>query len=319
MNLISIRNEIKNRNKKIQGFTAIEEEGLLLPVTILCGKEAGKTILITGGIHNAEYVGIQAAIQLTELLKPDDITGNIIILPLVNRTGFEHRTMSCVYEDGKNINREFPGSKEGTLAKRICYFMEKELFSQIDYYIDLHCGDGYEELKSYVYCQGKASEEVCQISEKMARQVDVPYIVKSQSGTGGAYNYAGTMGIPGILLERGNLGIWSEREVEADIEDVTKILRMLGFFQDKGQRKNSEAYLITEAFYQNAEKTGCWYPKYRAGDIVEKDAILGEIKDYFGNILETHVAKEKSVILYQTGSLSVLEGETVIAYGKLTD
>lgn len=318
MNLIDLTQALKYRNEKIQGVVEIAEAGVQLPITVICGKEEGKTILITGGIHNAEYVGIQAALELSVFLKPSQISGNIIILPLVNRTGFEHRTRSCVYEDGKNLNREFPGNKEGTLAEKICYYIEKEVFSHIDYYIDLHCGDWHEELKPYVYCQGKADEETCRISEKMARQVNVKYIVQSQNGSGGAYNYAGSLGIPGILLERGNLGLWSQDEVKEDILDVKRILRTMGFLVSSAFEKTDQI-LITEAFYEEAGKTGCWYPRHRAGDIVEENEVLGEIRDYFGNLLERHIAKARSVILYQIASLSVLEKETVIAYGKLSD
>jgi len=319
MNVIDLAEALKCRNEKIQGVVEIGEgEHIQLPITVICGKEEGKTVLITGGIHNAEYVGIQAALELSVFLKPSQISGNIIIIPLVNRTGFEHRTISCVYEDGKNLNREFPGNKEGTLAEKICYYIEKEVFSHIDYYIDLHCGDWHEELKPYVYCQGKADEETRRISEKMARQVNVKYIVQSQAGSGGAYNYAGSLGIPGILLERGNLGLWSQDEVKEDILDVKRILRAMGFLVGSAFEKTDQI-LITEAFYEEAGKTGCWYPRHQAGDIVAKNEVLGEIRDYFGNILETHIAKEKSVILYQIASLSVLEKETVIAYGKLSD
>lgn len=58
-------------------------------------------------VHNAEYVGIQAAMQLADELDPKKIAGNIIVIRLMNRTGFEHRTMSLTYEDGKNLNRVF--------------------------------------------------------------------------------------------------------------------------------------------------------------------------------------------------------------------
>lgn len=70
-------------------------------------EKRGETVLISGGVHNAEYVGIQAAMQLADELDPKKIAGNIIVIRLMNRTGFEHRTMSLTYEDGKNLNRVF--------------------------------------------------------------------------------------------------------------------------------------------------------------------------------------------------------------------
>ena len=133
-------------------------------------------------------------------LDPKKIAGNIIVIRLMNRTGFEHRTMSLTYEDGKNLNRVFPGNPNGTLSDRIAYTVVTEFFPKADYYVDLHCGDGFEGLVSYVYCTGAAAPEVAAKSREMAEIAHVDYLVTSMYGTGGAYNYAGSMGIPSILL-----------------------------------------------------------------------------------------------------------------------
>lgn len=317
MRQLTIQTITADSGEKRSGYINIPGTQVMLPVTVVCGHKEGKTVLITGGIHNAEYVGIQAAIEVAELLDPDQIEGNIIIVNLVNRTGFEHRTMSVVYEDGKNLNREFPGNPEGTLGEQICSFMEKEFFSKSDFYIDLHCGDGYEELTPYVYSQGKASEIVRGLSKKMASAVEVPYLVLSSSDRGGAYNYAGALGIPGILLERGCMGAWSREEVRRDIEDVKNILRVMQVLKDGEEAKVFHHKDITEVTYEDSAYTGCWYPCFKAGDIVSKGDVLGIIKDYFGKELDKCIAKHNGVILYQTASLCILENGPMIAYGQL--
>ena len=78
--------------------------------------------------------------------------------------------------------------------------MEEVFFRHADAYIDLHSGDGYEELTPYVYCQGAADPSVAKRSRAMAGQADVPWMVRSGSGSGGAFNRAGALGLPGILL-----------------------------------------------------------------------------------------------------------------------
>lgn len=186
--------------EKVSGWLHIADSGLEIPVSLICGMQDGPTVLVTGGIHNAEYVGIQAAIELREELKPSQMRGKVILFPLVNRTGFEHRTMSMVYEDGKNINREFPGDPSGTLTEQICHTFVDKVFPRVDYYIDLHCGDGYEELYPHVYTLGAASPKVNQASDAMARAVNVKFRYPSQNPSGGSYNQAGSMGVPGILL-----------------------------------------------------------------------------------------------------------------------
>ena len=62
----------------------------------------------------------------------------------------------------------------------------------------------------YVYYAGMASAEVVSISREMAQQADVPYMVCSNVSSGGCYNYAATRGIPSILIERGQMGGWTE-------------------------------------------------------------------------------------------------------------
>lgn len=109
-----------------------------IPVTVIC-RGKGKTLLITAGIHSAEYVGIAAANELCQELSPNSLSreiGRVIIAPLINMSGFSHRTMSMVYEDDKNLNRVFPGRLKGTVADRFCYTVTEELLSRADYYIE---------------------------------------------------------------------------------------------------------------------------------------------------------------------------------------
>ena len=161
--------------EKVSGFVHIIGAEFGIPVTLICGEKEGETVLISGGVHNAEYVGIQAAMQLADELDPKKIAGNIIVIRLMNRTGFEHRTMSLTYEDGKNLNRVFPGNPNGTLSDRIAYTVVTEFFQKADYYVDLHCGDGFEGLVSYVYCTGAAASEVAAKSREMAEIAHVDY------------------------------------------------------------------------------------------------------------------------------------------------
>lgn len=305
------------QGEKQSGWVKVLDTGISLPITIICGKEEGKTVLVTGGIHNAEYLGIQTAIEVAKELDPRFIVGNVIILPLVNRSGFENRTMSVVFEDQKNLNRVFPGTAKGTVAEKISYYIVEEFFERVDFHIDLHCGDGYEELTPYVYCQGKAEEDICQLSKKMAKAVCVPYHVASQTSTGGAYNYAGSCRIPGILLERGGMGTWSMEDVNIYKEDVYNVLRTLTTLKDGKDAVSYKQDTITNVTYENAPYTGCWYPFFQAGERIKKGEVLGVIKDYFGNELSSVYAKHDGVILYQTRSLNVLIDGPVTAYGEI--
>lgn len=302
--------------EKVSGFVRVAGTDIELPVTLIAGDKKGPTVLITGGVHSAEYVGIQTAMEIADEVQPAWLTGNLIILRLMNRTGFEHRTMSMVYEDGKNLNREFPGSPEGSTAEKICHTVVEAFHKKSDYYIDLHCGDGYESLIPYVYCVGAAKPEVVAKARAMAGVVNVRYLVESQTGTGGSYNYAGSCGIPSILIERGSLAIWSKEEVELGKEDVRNVLRHLGVLKGEVSERDYHPVDVGNVIYQNAGHTGCWYPTKKTGDSFKKGEVLGVIKDYFGNVLETCTAQMDGIMLYQVESLCIIEGGSMVAYGE---
>ena len=105
--------------EKKAGWIPVDGTPYRLPVTMICGGD-GKTTLITAGVHSGEHVGVQAVMELAEELRPEDIGGTVILVPIVNVSGYGQRGTSMVWEDGKNLNREFPGNREGTTAEKIC-------------------------------------------------------------------------------------------------------------------------------------------------------------------------------------------------------
>lgn len=300
--------------KIIKDHIHVEGTQLQVPHMLLCGRYSGPTVLITAGIHNAEYVGIQAAIELSGELDVDSLHGNVIVLPLVNRSGFENRTMSMVFEDGKNLNREFPGDKEGSESERLAHLIYEVFIKNADYYIDLHSGDGYESLMPYAYYLGETSVE--EESKKMLDCVDTKYCVRSKCRTGGAYNLASIYGVPSILIERGQLSLFSREEIEADKTDVRNILRCLGVIE--GEFKTFPKSELKE-YSDDAPYTGCWYPEKKVGETFSKGEKLGEIKDYFGKSLHVAFASSDGIILHQCASLNIIKNGPMITYGVLAD
>ena len=290
-----------------------------LPAAVLHGEQPGRTMLITAGVHSGEYVGIQAAIELSQKLKIEKVTGTVIIVKVMNRTAFEKRGGSLGKKKKKDLNRVFPGKEDGTETERLAWTAAKELLPAADYYIDLHSGDDYEQLTPYVYYAGRADREVSAMSRRMAEQVDVPYMVKSDVASGGAYNYAASQGIPSILIERGGMGGWNSEEVRSTRRDVRNILCHLGMYQGQKDYRTYYPLEVTDVCYQDASQDGLWYPCRKPGDMIHRGEKLGEVRDYQGNIKEISIAEFGGVILYQTGSLQVMGDSPMIAYGKVVN
>ena len=312
-----LKNITVQPGEKWSGELELANGDIRLPATVLHGHGTGKTMLITAGVHAGEYVGIQAAIELSQKLKIEKVNGTIIIVKVMNRPAFEARNGSMGLDDGKNLNREFPGNPDGTEMERLAWAISQELQPAADYYIDLHSGDDYEKLTPYVYYAGAAAGEVVSLSRQMAEQVDVPYMVKSNVASGGSYNYAASQGIPSILIERGGMGDWSYEEVSSTRRDVRNILCHMGIYQGVKDFRTYYPLDVADIRYQDAEENGLWYPFKKVGDMIQEGDILGEVRDYEGNVKEVSVAEFDGVLLYQCGTLQVLGNGSMVAYGRI--
>ena len=312
-----LKNITVQPGKKWSGELELANGDIRLPATVLHGHGTGKTMLITAGVHAGEYVGIQAAIELSQKLKIEKVNGTIIIIKVMNRPAFEARNGSMGLDDGKNLNREFPGNPDGTEMERLAWAISQELQPAADYYIDLHSGDDYEKLIPYVYYAGAAAGEVVSLSRQMAEQVDVPYMVKSNVASGGSYNYAASQVIPSILIERGGMGDWTYEEVRSTRRDVRNILCHLGIYQGLKDFRTYYPLDVADVRYQDAEENGLWYPFKKVGDMIQEGDILGEVRDYEGNVKEVSVAEFDGVLLYQCGTLQVLGNGPMVTYGRI--
>ena len=174
-----------------------------------------------------------------------------------------------------------PGNRNGTPAEQIAHQQAVEFQSKADYYLDLHSGGDFTQLAPYVYYVGIAEHEVIQKARKMAKAVCVPYMVCSQQGNPGIYNYAGTCNIPSILVERGCQGIWTRGEVEQYKEDVRNVLRTLGCLNDGKAPIEYAPIEVINVLSHASVYEGCWYPSKDAGERVKLGEKLGEVRDCF--------------------------------------
>src|SRR6266852_9260597 len=134
-------------------FTFADDDGLARyqwPYIAIAGKVSGPTVLVTAGIHAAEYTGIEAAIRLGRAIDPRKVRGRVVIIPLLNRPGFYERSIYVNPEDNDNMNRVFPGRADGTWSERFAHHLLNEIIVRSEYAVDLHAGDMIEDLVPFV-------------------------------------------------------------------------------------------------------------------------------------------------------------------------
>lgn len=284
-----------------------------LPVILMKGKNSGQTLLITAGIHGSEYPGIEAAKRLKQILDPDKLSGNLIILPCVNQAAFFERRAFINPMDGKNLNRCFPGKQDGTESEKIAYALENDFFSAADFYLDFHSGDLPEKLDKFVFVPGVGEARTKAMAREAADYLDLPFGVLSQSRTG-AYNHACLIGVPALLIERGGYGERSETAIDGFLDDTYRILGYLKILNNK-TIDPSRLALLKNIHYLSSSSNGLWTPARSVGDTVKLGEPLGVIEDFFGIVKKQYIAEQAGKILYQNAGLSISQGESLLAYG----
>jgi predicted deacylase len=300
--------------EKKSGWAPVLDTDTTMPFTVINGKEEGKTVLITSGIHGGEYPCIACAMELAQELEPEKISGQVIVFHPVNYEGFIQRRAYIVPGDGKNLNRQFPADKSGTISQKMAYVLTEEYIKHADFHIDMHGGDIPEDLPPYVYYAGVGDEAIVAQNRAVAEVVDVHFMVRS-SATSGMYNYSTIIGTPSILLEIGGRGLWSQKEVVLYKWNITNILKYLEVLPGGSVSPKKEVRVITKAEYLDANVDGCWYPMVELEEQVQEGQLLGVIKDCFGNCLEEARATFNAIILSRTVSLAIKKGDAILAYG----
>ena len=302
-----------------------EKQTLLLPVTspypvemtVICGCRPGKTLVVTAGVHGCEYVGIETLNRLKRELEPAALSGRVILLPLVNPEGFYQGSKQTIPADGKNLNRMFPGKPDGTFSSQLARVLEETLYPEADFLMDLHGGDVNEALTPLVFFPASVPESLSAAASAAAENLSVPYRVASTSQNG-LYSWAAQCGIPALLVERGDRGLWSEKEVAACRENVYELMRHLGILNAASVSPCLQQAEIRRAVYEEAPADGFWYPAVSAaGQKLKQGTLLGTLKDSYGNEIARYTAPFDGVVLYYTLSLGVKSGDPLIAYGKL--
>ena len=98
------------KTTEILKFTTQDGEEIQFPVATVTGDQPGPHVVITAGIHGAEYPGIVSAIRIYQELEPKNVHGKVTVVTISSVKAYESRSMFVCPVDGKNPNR-LPGAK----------------------------------------------------------------------------------------------------------------------------------------------------------------------------------------------------------------
>lgn len=284
-----------------------------LPMWLVNGRDQGPTLVVTAGVHPAEYASIAAALEFARAIDPADVHGRIIVVPVMNLPAFTARSIYICPLDGKNLNRVFPGRADGSASEQIAAWMFEHVIRQADYYVDLHGGDLIEALVPFTIFYKSGNARVDEASLAMARAFGIPILVSSET-PGSTFSAASKAGIPAILTEAGGQGIWTREDVARHVEGLDRLLRHLNM-RAGGPPPSIDCRVLSQFLWLRSDHDGFWYPAVDVGADVAKGQELGRVTDWEGRVLQRAISPADGRVLFIVSSLAMNKTDPLLAVG----
>jgi predicted deacylase len=292
------------------------------PVITVTGAKPGPVLFVNAGVHGAEYPAIEAVIRLGKMFDPKNISGTMILMPVLNLPAFRSRTPFVCPIDNVNPNRVFPGDPSGSYSEQMTHALINEFVVHADAYVDLHGGDIPEALVPFVICRA-GDDGVSQESKEMAIAFGLPYVLtvtKPVQPAKGLSSYAAAAekGIPSILAEAGGVGQLQEDAVELLTNGIRRVMQHLKMIEQDSLAETAAAttpQILTHFEWLYTKNAGMWYPKVAPGDLVKEGQEIGAVGDLFGDMLEKIISPVSGTVLFLTINPSVLENGLLMGIG----
>ena len=291
-----------------------------IPVVVVHGAKPGKVLALVSGAHGTEYASIIAIEKLIERLDPAEVTGTVILVPLVNIASFEQKVPHVNPVDGKSMNRFYPGKADGTQTERASYLITKEIVDRCDYLIDYHGGDLDESLRPYAYWAPTGREEQDRMSKQMVLAFGLDHIIiwreRPSDPSASRYldNTAAVRGKPSIVVEAGHAGTVETDDLALLVNGTLSTMRALKMLPGEPHPIENPVW-IEKIVDVMGEQLGIFYPAVKRGTYVEAGMKLGKVTDFFGKTISEPRAPVAGVILHVDALPTVKKGDNIANIG----
>jgi len=296
------------------------DTGTKIPVVVMNGAKPGKVLALVSGAHGTEYVSIIAIEKLIAAIDPAQLTGTVILVPLVNIASFEQKVPHVNPIDNKSMNRFYPGKADGTQTERASYLITKQIVDRCDYLIDYHGGDLDESLRPYAYWGPTGHAEQDRISKEMVLAFGLDHIIiwsertTDPAATRYLDNTATVRGRPSIVVEAGHAGTVETDDLNLLVNGTLSTMRALRMLPGEPRVIENPVW-IEKLSDVIADSPGIWYPLVKRGTYVSAGMKLGTITDYFGKIIAEPRAPVTGVVLHVNAVPSLKKGDNIADLG----
>lgn len=298
------------------------DSGTQIPVVIVRGANPGPTLALVSGAHGTEYTSIIALEDLIGSLNPSQISGTVIIVPLVNLASFQQKVPHVNPVDGKSMNRFYPGKADGTQTERAAFMVSKEVVDKCDYLVDFHGGDLDENLRPYSYWVVAGDKKLDNISKQMTLAFGLDHIIisddrpKNPDEARYLDNTAVLHGKPAVTVEAGYAGTVETDDVALLAQGTRSLMRYLKMLPGSPGFIEHPVWIRSTAEVTSQEN-GIFYPTVTRGSFVEAGRKLGDVTDYYGQVIFEARAPVSGIILHICAVPSMKKGDNIADIGVI--
>jgi hypothetical protein len=327
MKSLTVGSAALRSGEKVSGFIDVAagvDPGTSIPVTIIAGVHDGPVLALTAGIHGSEPSPILALQRVRAELDPATLKGAVILVHIANVPSFAERTIYRGPWDRKNLNRVFPGKADGTGSERIAHAITTQVIDQCDYLVDMHSGDGNEQLRPYAYWNNLGmNERVDNVARDMALAFGLDHIVidrgrpRDINATQFCSNTAHVRGKPAVTTEAGSVGVPTDDMVNANVRGAFRVMKYFEMIPGVREMVERPRWIEpSEVLYSPG--TGIWYAAVSCDQYVATGQVLGRLTDYFGELIAEMRSPMDGLVTYVVVSPAMAKGEPVAMVGRVS-
>lgn len=288
------------------------ETWLSIPVEVVSGVRPGPCIWLSGAVHGDELNGVEVVRQVLGHVSPENLSGTLIGVPIVNVFGFISQSRNL--PDRRDLNRSFPGSNKGSLASRIAHLFMTEIVQRCSYGIDLHTGANHRTNLPQIRANLKDAE-----TRRIAEAFGAPVMLHAQTRDGSLRQAATHTGVHVLLFEAGEPLRFNLECISAGVDGTMRVLEALGMWSEPVRAANRTPREARETSWIRARRGGILRLNCSLGSMVQRGELLGVVSDAFGDNELKLRAPNAGVVIGHTNNPYVNAGDGVLHLAELVD
>lgn len=265
------RKQIELATASLYDFTP-----MTIPLEVIHGRKEGPVLLVCAAIHGDEINGVDIVRRLLKHRRVRSLSGTLIAVPIVNVFGFN--TKSRYLPDRRDLNRCFPGDRQGSLAAQLAHILLEEVISKATHCIDLHTGAIHRSNLPQIRGCFDEPETL-----RLAEAFGVPVMINAALRDGSLREAARECNIPTLLFEGGEALRFNDAVARTGLRGILHVMEEIGMLARKDSKHAAtETFHAKDSHWLRAPQSGIMQVKKKLGDRVSRGELLATISDPFG-------------------------------------